>query len=469
MRVHDGTVLLSAGDVVEHLACTHRTVTALRVAHGVVPRQDDTSTAVSVRGSEHEREVKDRLVTEAPAHVDLSGPTRDLDAWRSLATATVTHLRRQSDREAVGAVVEQGAVLDEAEGVALVGRPDFLVLTESGWRVEDAKLARSVRPGSLLQLALYRTALERSGVPMHDDVRLHLGDGRQEHVPARTIDAWAQHAAERTASFVRDLPARGGLAPDFVEPVAWCTECGSGTPCADQRERTDHLSLVAGLRRQQAVQLRAAGITTLSELATSTTAVPRLSETTLAGLRRQAQLQLLARRAPQDDPPVEILPHPARLTSAEVPPGLWLLPEPDDGDVFFDMEGDPLYVDGVGGARTHGLEYLFGAVHDDTFTAFWGVDRRAEGTAFRDFVEWVEQRRRTHPGLPVYHYAPYERTALARLAQTHGTRKEVVDLAARGAARRPLRRRAAWPSRRCPVVQPEEGRGVVRRQPRGPR
>ncbi|WP_299038524.1 TM0106 family RecB-like putative nuclease [uncultured Pseudokineococcus sp.] len=427
MRVHDGAVLLSAGDVVEHLACTHRTVTALRAAHGVVPRQDDSSTAVSVRGTEHEREVKARLIADTPSHVDLSGPTRDLDAWRSLAMATVTHLRRQSDRGAIGAVVEQGAVLDEAGSVALVGRPDFLVLTESGWRVEDAKLARSVRPGALLQLALYRTALDRRGVPMHDDVRLHLGDGRHEDVPARSVDAWAQHAAERTTAFVRDLPARGGLAPDFVEPIAWCTECGSGTPCADQREQTDHLSLVAGLRRQQAAHLRAAGITTLDQLATSTTAVPRLSDATLAGLRRQAQLQALARRSTQDDPLVEVLPHPARLTAAELRPGLWLLPEPDDGDVFFDMEGDPLYVDGIGGARTHGLEYLFGAVHDDTFTAFWGVERRAEGTAFRDFVDWVERRRRTHPGLHIYHYAPYERTALARLAQTHGTRKEIVD------------------------------------------
>lgn len=427
MRVHDGAVLLSAGDVVEHLVCTHRTVAALRAAHGVAPRQDDSSTAVSVRGTAHEREVRDRLVAGAPAHVDLSGPTRDLDAWRSLAAATVTHLRRQSDDGAIGAVVGQGAVLDEAGSVALVGRPDFLVLTESGWRVEDAKLARSVRPGALLQLALYRTALDRRGVPVHDDVRLHLGDGRPEDVPARSVDAWAQHAAERTTAFVRDLPARGGLAPDFVEPIAWCTECGSGTPCADQRERSDHLSLVAGLRRQQAAHLRAAGITTLDQLATSTTAVPRLSDATLAGLRRQAQLQVLARRAPQDDPPVEVLPHPARLTAAEVPPGLWLLPEPDKGDVFFDMEGDPLYVDGIGGARTHGLEYLFGAVHDDTFTAFWGVDRRAEGTAFRDIVDWVERRRRTYPGLHIYHYAPYERTALARLAQTHGTRKEIVD------------------------------------------
>ena len=37
------------------------------------------------------------------------------------------------------------------------------------------------------------------------------------------------------------------------------------------------------------------------------------------------------------------------------------------------------------------------------------------------------ERRRLHPGLHVYHYASYERTALRRLMGEHGTREHEID------------------------------------------
>ena len=109
--------------------------------------------------------------------------------------------------------------------------------------------------------------------------------------------------------------------------------------------------------------------------------------------------------------------------------GFSLLPAPAPGDVFFDMEGDPLYEPG------RGLEYLFGCwLPDDepNFRAFWGCDRAAEKTAFEAFVDFIVERRRHYPGLHVYHYAPYEKTALRRLAQAHCTRENEIDGLLRG-------------------------------------
>jgi AAA domain/RNase_H superfamily len=106
------------------------------------------------------------------------------------------------------------------------------------------------------------------------------------------------------------------------------------------------------------------------------------------------------------------------------PMGFALMPEPAAGDVFFDMEGDPLFEPG------RGLEYLFGCwLPDDEprFKAFWGRDRAAEKRAFEDFVDFIVARRRHYPTLHVYHYAPYEKTALRRLAQVHCTREAEVD------------------------------------------
>jgi hypothetical protein len=108
------------------------------------------------------------------------------------------------------------------------------------------------------------------------------------------------------------------------------------------------------------------------------------------------------------------------------------LPAPDPGDVFFDFEGDPLWVDGDSGEW--GLEYLFGLVEapahpgaEPVFRTFWAHDRAEEKQALVDFLAYLTQRRRQHPHLHVYHYAAYEKSALLRLAGRHGVGEEVVD------------------------------------------
>jgi hypothetical protein len=57
----------------------------------------------------------------------------------------------------------------------------------------------------------------------------------------------------------------------------------------------------------------------------------------------------------------------------------------------------------------------------------WGRDRDDERIAFEWFVDWIVARRMQHPGMHVYHYAAYERSALTRLAGQHGTREQEVD------------------------------------------
>lgn len=91
--------------------------------------------------------------------------------------------------------------------------------------------------------------------------------------------------------------------------------------------------------------------------------------------------------------------------------------------MFFDMEGDPL--------EDGGLEYLFGLyVIDDgaeRFVPFWAHDRRQEKQAFEAFMDFVAERLRRHPDAHIYHYAPYEATALKKLMSLHGTREAEVD------------------------------------------
>ena len=451
MRLTGATLLVTPRDVVDADACEHRALVALRRAHGLPvlgdPEAGAPGPAVVRAGLVHEAAVTARLAAQAAdagaagppgtgAAADLSGPTPDLPAWQALAARTLDLLRGGGGADdGVGGVgrvglVVQGAVLQRSGPTVLVGRPDYLVATEHGWRVEDAKLARTPDPGAVLQTMLYREALalalEGSGVAVHDDVRLHLGDGTVLDVPARTSAAWARTRLTALGDLLLALRGRGALRAEHHEVPRWCSTCHDDSPCGVARAGADHLGAVAMLRADQAARLVAAGITTMAALAASEGEVAGLSAPVLAGLREQASLQVIARTT--GTVPHRVREHPARIGPTEAMPGLWAVPDPDPGDVFFDIEGDPLWVPPAGPRSDAGLEYLLGASHDgEGFTAFWAHDRAGEARSFRAFVDWVELRRTLHPSMHVLHYAPYEPAALLRLAARHDARADVVE------------------------------------------
>ncbi len=196
------------------------------------------------------------------------------------------------------------------------------------------------------------------------------------------------------------------------EEVRACFRCPE---CEQQLRANDDLLLVAGMRVGQRANLLDAGITTVEELAAQSGPVPEVAPCAFEKLSAQARLQVRQRAT--------------GIAQFEVadPQPLALLPNPDDGDLFFDFEGDPLWTDdGV----TWGLEYLFGVLEagpTETFRPLWAHDRAHERKALTDFLALVTKRRKRHPNMHIYHYAPYEKTMLLRLAGRYGVGEDDVD------------------------------------------
>jgi uncharacterized protein len=190
----------------------------------------------------------------------------------------------------------------------------------------------------------------------------------------------------------------------------------------------DHLSLVAGITARQRRALTERGIATLEALGELPLPMtPRLEGTSdgaLFRVREQARIQLQGRR--ELWPRYELLlPEPGAEIAQER--GLATLPPPSPGDLFFDIEGDPY-------AFEDGLDYLFGVLETDgAFTAIWSRDAagefslEGERAAFERLVDFIMERLEREPSLHVYHYAPYEPTALKRLMGRYGTREAEVD------------------------------------------
>jgi uncharacterized protein len=106
----------------------------------------------------------------------------------------------------------------------------------------------------------------------------------------------------------------------------------------------------------------------------------------LERLRSQAALQDAVRGDPEARRHVLLDAGPGR--------GLARLPAPDQHDLFFDMEGDPLLPGG-------GLEYLFGVEGPGGFRAFWALDPAQEKLAFEAFMDHA-LRPRAVRGLGTY-------------------------------------------------------------------
>jgi uncharacterized protein len=408
----DGSLQLSPSDLSAHLACPHLTTLSLEVARGelVQPRLDSPHRDLIFRkGNEHEQAYLARLVADGRSIVRI--PTYDDEAFD---TDEARRLTEEAIRTRVAEVVYQPYLVDE-EG-RWRGFADFLERLPNGtYEPVDTKLARSAKPAHVLQLCFYAEQVERiQGAPVE---RVHVENGRGERETFRVaeLEAYYRRIRERFLDALASAPRTYGW------PCDHCGICDFRRLCREQLVADDHLTLVAGLRRSHAETLIESGVTTLEALGDLTPAtVPDIGEIrpeTFEAIRQQAALQLRGRRT--GTYLWELLPD-------EPERGFRLLPAPDEGDVWLDLEGHPFY------ETSRGLEYLFGYCYRDAsgevvYEALWGRDRDGEREIFERFVDWLVERRGRYPRMHVYHYAAYERTALTRLAGEHGTREDEVD------------------------------------------
>jgi uncharacterized protein len=390
----------------------------LRVAAKSV--EDPQADLIVRKGHEHEAACLAALKERCGDFVEIPS-----GALKARFAATVDAMER-------GAPLIYQAALT---GGSWLGYADFLVRVENAcprwaWSYEpwDAKLARNARPEHLLQIALYGELLGTVQGLVAQQGCLMLGTGeaeifyRIENFPLHEVRYYVRRAARRLEAFAADLLT--GLEP---QPCGFCSKCSWSDDCEARWEQADHLCRVADITKKQTQRLIEAGVTTASMLASlGGIRIAGIAPDTLARLAQQARLQ--KQSATTGLGVLEILPHQPGL-------GFDKLPLADANDLYFDFEGDPMH--------PGGLEYLCGVLwqvstgekegepvpgHPNLrFRAFWAHDRVQEKHAFAELMTFLMTRLDRSPEAHLYHYAPYEKTALRRLASMHATAETAVD------------------------------------------
>jgi uncharacterized protein len=431
---------------VGYLACEHLTALETAVLHGVLERpmrHDRELDIIRQRGLAHEARYLGELRADGLRVVTIE---------RRDGEERGEQVRRQAD-ETIAAMASGADVVFQAtffDGRWL-GYADFLLRVESPERpsvwgpyhyeVADTKLARHVKAGAVLQVCSYVEQLERIQGVRPTLMKVVLGGSARETAELRVDDYLAYYRAAKARFEAAVLePERGALRPaspstTYPEPVDHCAVCRWSVECQARRRADDHLSLVAGITSRQRTALATREIDTVVRLANAPIPFdPPLdgsSATSVERVREQARIQVEGRGLPA---PIYELLLPAQGEPIEAERGLAMLPPPDPGDLFLDLEGDPYAFD-------DGIDYLFGVLETDgAYTALWSFDPElpseitlaGEKAAFERLIDGLIEQLERHPGMHVYHYAAYEPTALKRLMGRHATREDEVDRLLRG-------------------------------------
>jgi len=407
--------MFSATNIASFLACPHTATLDRAESKGEIAKpffNDPTLDLLRTLGFEHEQRYLRELAEKNElkiARIDVNG------SWNDGVETT-----KQALRDAFDAVY-QATFLSDPWG----GRSDFLVRIDKpsalgawSYEVVETKLARSTKATALIQLCFYSELLSR----------IQALEPERMHVVLGGIAGREQFQVQRYIAYFRRVKsdfetAWKSIADTYPEPTEHCEVCSWFPLCDKRRRDDDHLSLVAGISRNQRKALTGRGVSTVAALAKlSLPAKPkfeRIGDAALLRIREQARLQVQGR---EERRLIYEL-----IEVAEEGKGLSILPAPSPADVFLDFEANPYVLD-------DGLEYLIGMATlptrsggEPTYKSLWALTRSDERTAFEAFMATVMERRRKNPEMHIYHYAPYEPTAIKRLAGRHGTCVDDVD------------------------------------------
>ena len=398
MRELGGNILFSASDLMRFMGCAHATTLDLArlLGLGPDPKADgEDAVLLQKQGDAHEAAHLAKLKAAGREVFEIA---REDLAQNAAATGVALAAGPQ--------VVFQGAFLSGNWG----GWSDFLERVERpsslgafSYEVTDTKLKRRAHPKHVLQLVLYSDLLAEIQGLAPDYAHIELGNGARATLRLADYAAFARMARGRLEGFVANPT------PTRPIPCADCSLCRWADHCGSVWQVEDSLFNVANISRGQVKKLEAAGILTLESLADLNHPVRGLTENSRLRLTTQARLQHARKTG---EPACELRP-------AEPGKGFDLLPEPQPGDLFYDIEGDPHF--------EGGLEYLHGVWVNGQFRAFWGHDHAAEARALSDLIGFFRNHIASYPNARIYHYAAYEITALRRLTTKYGIGEAFLD------------------------------------------
>ena len=305
------------------------------------------------------------------------------------------------------------------------GSPDFLVKSGDLYEPWDIKSSFKLKPENILQICHYSYILDKKYNLLPKLGKIILRDRSVQTININKFYDYFLSVNKGMKSFID----KQNKTP-YPSKCNLCNVCEYKLFCEEKWKNDDHLNQVANVTKKQINILEENNIKTLKKLAETNenSTFKGINQYTLEILIDQAKLQQDYKKNNQLKYQL-IYEKKKRLKDPLKLIGFEILPKSNDNDLFFDIEGYPMYYDPSN--KSSGLEYLFGVYYrsfgKEIFKKFIAKNTEEEKVAFEQLIDFLFSHLKKNKDAHVYHYNSYEETAIKKLSQKFETKISEVD------------------------------------------
>lgn len=361
------------------------------------------------KGDEHEDNYFKELKKKFKNTIDLKKNSKD---FKSRFEETVNAMKD-------GYEVIRGGVLKSEEWF---GETDFLIkenkkskLGDYSYIVHETKNTNKTKIDHVIQAGVYSSMLEEIQNLKPYYFSIVLKEFKIDEIKYEKIKNYVKFTKDKYEKFLLN-----DLDNAKPEKCQHCNICDWIEVCEKIWNEQDDLNQLCNINKSQKNKLKASGIDTIKKLSEKKEdfEIKNLNPDVFRRLNISAKLRQDAKNSGKSKFKIN-------EDYLNIKKGFNLLPEPKEGDLFFDIESVQDHV------HTGGLEYLFGIYYIEkgkpVFKALWAHDLEEEKKNLINFYKFTEIHFKKYPEAKIYHYASYEITAFRKLVAKHNICSDIYD------------------------------------------
>ena len=403
MKIKNNKFFVSPSDLNNFVACKYTVLNEIKYHNKEIRKSPDRANDKLWKemGVEHEKRHYKILKEKYKKSITIKSDLNEKDRFDE----TVRAIQKGYD------LIYHAYLIDDN----LRGEADFLIkcdtksdLGDYSYEVYDTKITRNLKPRHITQITAYSDMLGKIQKVLPE--KMYLIDGSDEYHSFKTIEYidLFNHSKKEFIKFLSNTSKE----KIYPEKCSYCNLCDWKDECDKTWENDNYINLVAGSNKSQIEKLKKNKIRTVEQLSkTKLTAIDlKINAESFKKIQLQAQLQEEKRNTGEDK--IVIL-------DSDFGKGFYKLPKPDEGDVFFDIEGYP--------RMDRPFEYLHGLYYKDKgklkFKDLWAknYNKESEKNIFIELINFLEKRFVEYPNAHIYHYASYEKRAIRELATSYSS------------------------------------------------
>ncbi len=296
------------------------------------------------------------------------------------------------------------------------GEADFLIKTKEkskigdyNYSVYDTKITRNLKPSHVLQITGYSELVSKITGVLPNTMFLIDGTDKVNEFKVHEFYEYFTYTKFQFDFFLKNVKVKNL----YPEKCKHCEICNWKDVCLGIWDGDNYINQVANITKSQTVKLKLEGIDTIDKLAEidPKKIKAKINFATKIKLCKQAKLQEGKRLTGKSK---------CVFIEQQNGKGFYKIPKPNDGDIFFDIEGFP-------DSSSRNLEYLHGIYFKDDknykFKSFFlsKPNREGEFEIFKELILFLKERLVKYPEAFIYHYNDYETIALKNLASEYSS------------------------------------------------